>query len=480
MAEVDERTTASGRSSGPWRYATLTFLRGSLVAIAVALLGGLMSALYSAPAIAELLEPMGFDMRSLRPLHTTFASAFIFLGGIAVVHRFMQDQEQPVTAGDKLRLKIQVVLWALAGAGILVTVPLGITSGREYVGFHPGFSVLIAAGWLCFAWNFFRRTWKGFWSRPVYVTMWGVGCLFFLYTFAEQHAYLLPEVFADPIVDRRVQWKACGTLVGSMNLFVYGSLIYMGEKISGDDSYGRSKKAYLLFGVGLLNSFTNFAHHTYHLPQNHLSKWIAFVISMAEIIILFSTVVDLARMVRKKKSGELCCAGTLFSATKWWTGMMLVTSILISVPPLNAVIHGTYVVTGHAMGTMIGIDSMAILGAFAFLLSEILDRRGVEGTRMIRRSSSLRLILIGMNYAAAAMVVWLHLVGLSDGVNRYLARDGVPAAEYRPEWLTGTSAVVLVVTGAATFLLFFAMLARWLPLAFLSFRRGPVTRESSK
>ena len=30
-------------------------------------------------------------------------------------------------------------------------------------------------------------------------------------------------------------------------------------------------------GIGLLNSFTNYAHHTYHLPQSHVVKWVAFV-----------------------------------------------------------------------------------------------------------------------------------------------------------------------------------------------------------
>jgi len=70
--------------------------------------------------------------------------------------------------------------------------------------------------------------------------MWGVGVLFFIFTFLEEHAWLLPDVFAAPIVDLRVQWKATGTLVGSFNLFVYGILYYVAEKLSGDERYAHS------------------------------------------------------------------------------------------------------------------------------------------------------------------------------------------------------------------------------------------------
>ncbi len=459
-----------------WRYATLTHARASLVALSLTLLGGLLSALYTSPTLAMTMERMGMDMRSLRPLHTTFAAAFIFLGGIAAVHRYFQDEADAGRyvpgAGDRWRLRVQVVSWAIAGAGILVTVPMGITSGREYVGFHPIFSLFIMVGWLCFAWNFFRVTWKGFWARPIYVTMWGVGCLFFIYTFAEQHAYLLPDVLGDPMVDRRVQWKACGTLVGAMNLFVYGTMVFVGEKISGETHYARSKVAYALFTVGLLNSFTNFAHHTYHLPQNHLTKWISFVISMAEIILLFRTLSDIVKMVHKNRaSTEICCAGTLFSAAKWWTGAMLFTSLIISIPPLNAVVHGTYVVTGHAMGTMIGIDTMAIMGAFAYLLADFLKGCGGSGLVDLRRSISLRRVLIFLNVAVAGMVGWLHVVGVVDGAHRYMARAGTPFADYRPEWLSAWTAPVLLVTGTCTFVLFLAVLHRWLPLVFLRVKR---------
>ena len=119
------------------QFATIMFIRGGLIAIAVTLVAGMLGALYSIPTLAPSFQALGIDLRQLRPVHTTFASAWIFLGGVAVVHRWLQDYGGIATRGDRIRLRVQVVSWSIAGAGILVTLALGIGSGREYVGFHP-------------------------------------------------------------------------------------------------------------------------------------------------------------------------------------------------------------------------------------------------------------------------------------------------------------------------------------------------------
>ncbi len=450
------------------RYATITFLRGALVALAVAILAGLLGALFSVPSLGARLADLGVDLRSLRPLHTVFAAAWIFLAGQAMVHRFFEDEAGPVTSGERGRLRAQVVLWGFAGLGIAVTLPLGITSGREYVGQHPLLSIPIAAGWLLFVWNFFGATRRGFWSRPVYVMMWAVGCLFFVYTFAEQHAWLLPDVFADPVVDRRIQWKACGTLVGSFNLFVYGTAVFLSEKLSGDEEYGQSRTAWALLGVGLLNSFTNFPHHTYHLPQTHVVKWIGFVISMTELLIFLRVVWELAELSKAEDRPERCVTRILLVAAKWWTAAMLVSSVLISIPPLNALVHGTYVVVGHAMGTTIGIDTMILLAAVSWLL-ERRPEHELEGLLPVDCKRVCRMA-VALNLSAAFLVLWLHAAGLVDGIERYLDGAQGPPFAHRPAWLSATMGPVFLIGGLATFVCFAGLLRRWLPPAFARFR----------
>lgn len=449
------------------QYATITFARGALVAMVVTLVFGLLGALYTVPALAPYFIDVGLDLRHMRPVHTTFAAAWIFLGGVAVVHRYLQDHGGPATHGDRLRLRAQVVCWALAGLGILASLVVGVGSGREYVGFHPVFSALILAGWICYTWNFFRVVGRGFWSQPVYLTMWGVGMLFFIFTFLEQHAYLLPGIFADPVHDLRVQWKATGTLVGSFNLFVYGTVIYIGERISRDPSYGHSRLAYALFGVGLLNSFTNFAHHSYHLPQSELVKWISFVVSMMEIVILMRVVYDLWSLVRDTERRSFCAARASFTAAKWWTAAILLTSVIISIPPLNAVIHGTYVVTGHAMGATIGIDTMILIGAIVWILAEYLRAaRGPDAGDQLHRRA-IRRALIGLNVSVAALVLWLHVAGIATGVTRAAFAPGEPYVP--PDWLAASSGIAFAVTGGLAMVFFALLLAHLMPAAFRRF-----------
>ncbi|HEX9729590.1 MAG TPA: cbb3-type cytochrome c oxidase subunit I [Gemmatimonadales bacterium] len=446
------------------RFATLTFLRGALVAVAITLIAGFLAALYSIPALAPAMQSIGLDMRQLRPIHTVFATSWIFLGAAAVVYRFLEDQGGPATSGDRWRLRVQVLSWAGAGAGILGTLLLRIGSGREYVGFHPAFSLLIVVGWICYVWNVYRVIGRSFWQQPIYVMMWGVALFFFLYTFAEQHAYLLPGVFADPVHDLRVQWKATGTLVGSFNLFVYGTIIYVGGLIAGDDTYCHSKTAYALFFVGLLNSFTNFGHHTYHLPQSAWVNWIAFVVSMTEIIVLARAVHDLWCLVRANDPRPFSATRACFTAAKWWTVAILFSSVLISIPPLNAVIHGTYVVTGHAMGATIGIDTMILLGGVFWVLGEFLGRRGLPVTRTALDTRNMRRIIIGLNLGVAALVVWLHVSGLVTAIHRAAL---APNESYvAPAWLGASSGIMFALTGAVVIVFFALLLARVMPRAF--------------
>jgi len=461
-------------SGGVWRsfdeadpvrqFATITFIRGGLIAMAVTLVSGILGALYSVPALAPSFQAIGLDLRQLRPIHTAFALAWIFLGGVAVVHRWLQDHGGVPTPGDRWRLRIQVGSWAIAGAGILLTLAMGIGSGREYVGFHPVFSAFILLGWICYVWNFFRVAGPGFFERPLYLTMWGVGMILFIVTFIEQHLYLLPSFFGNPVQDLQVQWKATGNLVGSFNLFVYGSVIYIGERISRDPKYGHSRLAYALFAVGLLNSFTNFAHHSYHLPQDHIVKWISFVVSMLEITILCRVVYELWKLVNATQEQAFCAARGSFAASKYWSVFILLSAVLISIPPLNAIIHGTYAVTGHAMGATIGIDTMILLGAIIWILGEHLQAREGELASSVLQTTRMKRILVGLNLGVGALVLWLHVSGVITGVSR---AGFAPGETYvPPTWLAAWNGVLFAATGAVGLVFFVLLLARLIPIAF--------------
>lgn len=410
-------------------------VRMALACILVAVAGGALGALHYVPSISTALNNIGITLPQMRPIHTTFASLWIYGGSIAIVYHFLCSSHGGLTAGDLTRFRIHTVCWIAAGVGILVSLFMGVSSGREYLGFHPAFSVLLLLGWLAFAWNLLRRLRHGFWNQPIYVWFWTVGSLFFIYTFVEGHSYLIPSVFESPIRDLQVQWKSCGTLVGSFNFMMYGALTYVGERLSGCKKYAQSPVAFWLFGVGCLNSFTNYVHHTYHLPQTHIVKWVAFLVSMAEVIILLKLMLDVCKMMANKKGSALFCGrGTWLSTAKWWTVAMLTSSIVISVPTFNTLVHGTQLVMGHAMGTTVGIDTLVLLGTASWLVVEL--RGSAVLPRIDAKITKTSIYLI--SGALAVLVIWLSAAGWAHGSSRY-------NGEATPHWVSGSRWLLPVV-----------------------------------
>ena len=430
-------------------------LRMALLCVVLAVLGGAAGVLHYVPDLSPRLNELGLGLTKLRPIHTSFASVWIFGAAVAVVYHYLANTGGGLTRGDLIRFRIHTVCWLAAGVGILVSLLYGVTSGREYLGFHPLLSALLLLGWVLFAISFLKRSLHGFFQQPIYIWFWTVGVLYFMYTFIEGHAYLLPLVGDHPVRDLQIQWKSCGTLVGSFNFMVYGCLIYVTERMSGDRSYGHSNLAFLLFGVGCLNSFTNYAHHTYHLPQSHTVKWIAFVVSMAEVLILLRLMIDIRRMLKRRlNTVSFSSALAYLTSAKWWTAAMLFSSLLISIPSLNSMIHGTKVVVGHAMGTELGIDSMVLFGAVAFLLGELCGRRSESAARLNRPGQ--RRLLLAMNVAMAGLILWLTISGAVHGYFRY---NGLP----NPEWISYEK-YVFPVLGAAVGLTLLSLVFSWTPL----------------
>lgn len=351
---------------------------GALLALGsclLTLLTGLLASLAHSPE-APALRASGLMLERLRPLHDSSAIAWMFLGGAAAVQFFLRLQGDPFTSWERRRAFAHNLLWAAAGLGIIATLMAGRFTGREYLGYSPILSIPIALGWVLFAWNYYGRVGFRLKGRPVYVYMWSVAVPLLLITYAESHLHLLVDAVGNrPLRDIAVQWKANGALVGAFNHLCYGALMWASARLHGSEDYARSRTAFALFLVGLLNTFTNYGHHTYHLPQTPVIHWIAFGVSMLEVIILAKVGLDLLGLVRGRGPavGSPTARTLLRSTTGWIFGMLLL-ALLISVPPLNTLIHGTYVVIAHSMGSMIGINTTILLAALAILVPEITGR----------------------------------------------------------------------------------------------------------
>ncbi len=369
----------------------------------------------------------GLTLQHLRPIHTTFATAWIYLGAVTVVYFYLIGQSSEPTRAFRLRLKCQLVLWGIAGAGTLVTLCGGVFSGREYMGAHWIWSVLIYLGWILFAWNFFSVVGFSLKGKPAFIYMWYTSLLLFLWSFAEGHGWHLAVVGDYPLRDIAMQWKSYGPLVGTFNLLVYGSLGYLGCCLSGDSRYAYSNTAFLLFFVGVVNSFTNFGHHTYHLPQSHLVKWISCVVSLTEAVIVFKYLLDVVSLLRRRLT-KTRSPGVNFivGAATVWSLLLIGIAVLISVPPINTLIHGTHFVMAHAMGTMLGIDSMILWAALLYIILCIVSaQHPPAGCRAVAP------VFLFLNLSIFLVVALLSAKGLIAGYLRYMG----PAAPAPPRFL---------------------------------------------
>jgi hypothetical protein len=174
--------------------------------------------------------------------------------------------------------------------------------------------------------------------------------------------------------------------------------------------------------------------------------------------------------VRSRDDQPFPAACTTFAAAKWWTVAILLTSVLISVPPLNAVIHGTYVVTGHAMGATIGIDTMILLGALFFFLGGFGKARDPNAAARLNTVAMQRMI-VGLNVSVAALVGWLHVSGFTTAITRMAHAPGEPYIS--PAWLGEWNGILFTVTGGAVILFFAAILHTLLPVSFNRLQQSP-------
>lgn len=399
-------------------YVSTLFFTLSLVSLLVTVIMGIFTAFYYTEIGYIMFKSTGITFRELRPIHTTFSIGWLFLGSVGVVYSYLMSRVKDEDA-ERLSFfsRIHFAMWFICGIFIIISLFYGKFSGREYMEFHPFISLFLLLGWLFFLFCFFKiHNIFSLPQQPVYVYFWFCGILYFIYSFVENHVWLLPIIWNLPVVDLQIQWKSLGSLVASFNMLIYGSFAYL-SVLLGDNKYVYSRTAFILFGIGLLNSLTNYTHHTYHLPQVAFVKWLGFIVSMIEIFLFIKVINDVLGIFKQRDLLIITLKDNiiyyLINSIKWWNVVNLLISIIISVPFLNSIIHGTQVVFAHVMGSMIGIDSMVLFAVLAFL---IFDNKSVYLKFLVP------LIAI-LNISLFVFVTFFCFIGIKSGFSIYLGQS---------------------------------------------------------
>ncbi len=383
----------------------------SIIFISLALISLLGGVFFGVCAAFQFVYPgfmSGIPFHKLRPLHVTLAVTWIFFSAVGGIYYYL-----PKYSGLKWKLKslpaIHLVLFLLTGIAIIGSYFLGKFGGREYWEFPPVLAIPIIVSWLLFGLNYFQTVFskKGKW--PVYLWMWATGIFFFLFTFMESYLWIFPYFRENIVRDMTMQWKAYGALTGSWNMLVYGTAIFVMERIKGDESIAYSKLSFAMYFLGLVNLMFGWAHHIYNLPVTPWLRYSAYAVSMTELIILAKIIWNWRKSVSASMKRIHFLPYRFLAASDVWIFLNLVVAILISIPAVNVYTHGTHVTVAHAMGSTIGINTMILLASCLFILRDISGKKVVA-----KQLSSIGFWTINISL----VVFWVSLftAGIYKGV----------------------------------------------------------------
>jgi nitric oxide reductase subunit B len=150
-------------------------------------------------------------------------------------------------------------------------------------------------------------------------------------------------------------------------MLVYGTAIFVMEKISGDEKTGKSKLAFLMYFLGLTNLMFGWAHHIYNVPTAKWIRYLAYFISMTELIILAKIIISWRNSMGEHLRAQFTIARAFIIASDVWIFINLALALAISVPAINLFTHGTHITVAHAMGSTIGINTMILLASCFYI-----------------------------------------------------------------------------------------------------------------
>ena len=343
----------------------LKFMRLGMLALAAGMFFGVIGGFQF--LFPEFLRELLFT--KTRPLHVSMVISWIFLAAIGGIYFYLPRQNN-LQLWSPGAAKWHLRIFLVTGLTILGCYLTGRFGGREYFEYPALLSIPIFLSWILFGVNYFQTLRQHREPWPVYYWMWGTGIVFFLITFCEAYLWLIPYFRESMVREIIVQWKSYGALTGSWNMLVYGTAIYVATRISGDRETARSKLAFSLYFLGLFNLMFGWAHHTYLVPSLPWIRTFAYLVSMTELLILGKILWDWRASLQAFDKNRYCNAYRFLFAADIWIFVNLILALLISVPALNLITHGTHITVAHAMGSTIGINTMILLSSVFYVIRE--------------------------------------------------------------------------------------------------------------
>ncbi len=386
----------------------LYFVTVGLLSLILTLFCGLVCGFqYIIPSFVKSILPFNV----MRPLHTLFAVGWVVLTVTGSIYYYLDTKIK-----EHNQTMLHLLIFVFTGLGIAFSYIFKNFQGKEYLEFPTFFYFPIIFGWILFGIRFFKSEAKSFKKWPVYKWMWATGIVLMIYHFSEAHLWLLPYFKQHFVQNVALQWKAGGSFVGSWNMLVYGTSIYVMSKIGQNQNYAHSKKAFFFYFLGLANLMFGWAHHIYIVPTAVWIRYFAYIISMTEWVVLISIIYDWKKSLQTTTKTSFALSYKLMLMADFWVFLNVLLALLISIPAINLFTHGTHITVAHSMGTTIGINTLILLSSVTY----ILEKQQILNESIIKKAKFLLNIF---NVSFTLFFLCLLLMGVKKSIWIFTANN---------------------------------------------------------
>lgn len=345
---------------------------------------------------AQLVWPaLNFDTpwltySRLRPLHTNavifaFGGSALFATSYYVVQRTCQVR----LFSDKLA-SFTFWGWTLVILLAAITLPLGMTSGKEYAELEWPIDILITIVWVAYAVVFFGTIMKRQ-VQHIYVANWFFGA--FILTVAVLHivnSMALPVTFGKSYsaypgaIDAMVQWWYGHNAVGFfLTAGFLGIMYYFIPKQAERPIY--SYRLSVVHFWALISTYMWAGPH--HLQYTALPDWAQSLGMVFSLVLLapswggmINGMMTLSGAWHKLRTDPIL---KFLIVSLSFYGMSTFEGPMMAIKTVNALSHYTDWTIGHVHSGALGWVALVTIGAIYFLIPKIFDREQMYSIKLI-------------------------------------------------------------------------------------------------
>ncbi len=357
---------------------------------------GIVGMLVGVFIAAELVWPqLSFDLpwltfSRLRPLHTNavifaFGGSALFATSYYVVQRTCQTRllSDGLAAFTFWGWNLIIVLAA-------VTLPLGITTSKEYAELEWPIDILITIVWVAYAIVFFGTIMKRK-VKHIYVANWFYGA--FILTIAVLHVVNSAEIPVSltksysvypGAIDAMVEWWYGHNAVGFfLTAGFLGMMYYFVPKQAGRPVY--SYRLSVVHFWALISTYMWAGPH--HLHYTALPAWAQSLGMVFSLILLapswggmINGIMTLSGAWHKLRTDPIL---KFLIVSLSFYGMSTFEGPMMSIKTVNALSHYTDWTIGHVHSGALGWVAMVTIGSVYFLIPKLFGREQMYSIRLI-------------------------------------------------------------------------------------------------